>query len=184
MYWHFYSTEEDELQGKAPHSKEGIAGFVFNANITINPELAPLYRFYINQGNGIHFYTLDRNGEAAKTIGYNFDKIQCLVPVRPSANTIPIYRFYNSFSGDHFYTADFNGEMALQSGYIREADQPVFYLYNRGVSGTVPLYRSCVNDTKTASPGKSTPWNQYGPQPPTGHPCPHTFYWNGVTCVP
>lgn len=177
MIWHFYSTDLHEPDGKMQHAAEGVAGFVCS-NAQANTR--PLYRWYTAAGNGIHFYTVDPNGESAAANGYVFDKIQCYVPDGPGANTLAAYRFYQARSGDHFFTTDPTGELALQGNYVAEGI--AFYVFNIGVANTVPLYRWRVMDTRVGG-GGNFPGGPIGQQPPTGA-CPKGSHWDGATCVP
>ncbi|NTW27974.1 MAG: hypothetical protein HGA39_01205 [Coriobacteriia bacterium] len=73
-----------------------------------SPALKPVYRFY-NKTNGSHFYTgseLERYTVMnTMSATYTFEGPAYSVNASNTANSVPLYRFYNVKNGSHFYTA-------------------------------------------------------------------------------
>jgi|GEM_PF-6064590 len=137
-YWngslgdHFYTIDYNELgSGKWGWNYEKTLCMVYKPNVIDNGKTVALYRLW-NPNTTDHFYTTDYNeaDTAVKYYGYKYEGIACNVysPDSPQpANTIPVYRYWNSGSGDHFYTIDYNELGSGKWGWNYE--KIAFYAY-------------------------------------------------------
>ncbi len=109
------------------------------------PSQRPVYRFF-NARTGTHFYTAsegERYSVATKlAAAYKFEGVAYSVNTSNTANSTPLYRFYNRRSGTHFYTAS-QGERdsvatKLASTYAFEG---VAYNVSLDPTGATPVYR-------------------------------------------
>lgn len=70
--------------------------------------MRPVYRFF-NKNNGSHFYTASEAERYAVTKNYSatysFEGPAYSINTSNTANSVPLYRFYNKKNGSHFYTA-------------------------------------------------------------------------------
>ncbi len=113
--------------------------------------LAPVYppgtvfRFF-NWRKGSHFYTANdaERNYVATTLAdyYRFEGVAYSVNTSNTANSAPLYRFYNRLTGTHFYTAS-EGEKddvraRMSSTYLFEN---VAYRVSLTPDGAMPVYR-------------------------------------------
>lgn len=102
---HFYTSKWEELaQGRIGWGYENTQGYVFPAGSTM-AGTAPLYRYVNNRAQ--HFYTTNFNELGNGRGGYRLEWIECKVYTSQAANTIPLYRYYNTRNGGHFYTTNY-----------------------------------------------------------------------------
>jgi hypothetical protein len=97
---HFYTTDPNgEAAPKVGYQKEGIACYVLKPG-TYGQDWAsgPMHRWYNSKTND-HFYTTDKNGEAAPQAGYHKEGEPFWVVVSPGVNTpgqfAPLYRWFH-----------------------------------------------------------------------------------------
>jgi hypothetical protein len=105
----------------------------------------PVFRFY-NTKNGTHFYTISdfERYTVLRTMGatYHFDGIAYSVNASSTANTQPLYRFYNPSAGSHFYTASEaeKADVIARLGNVYRYEGPA-YMVSNDPSGTTPVFR-------------------------------------------
>ena len=99
----------------------------------------PMYR-YANTVNE-HFYTIEPE-ELPYASGYYIENSGNPIGYAyayKEDNTVPLYRYFNSYKLDHFYTTNFN-ELGNGNGqYVYEGIE--CYVYSSNVKGTKPVYR-------------------------------------------
>lgn len=100
-------TVMDYYWGGGSHYDPNNRYYLTLSGPTITTRL-PVYRFY-NRNNGSHFYTASESEKdnVLNTLSnvYTLDGVAYSVNLGNSANSSPLYRFYNKRNGSHFYTA-------------------------------------------------------------------------------
>jgi hypothetical protein len=107
---HFYTASEAEKAqvvatlGRT-YNYEGIAYYVSPSPETTS---TPVYRFF-NVKKGFHFYTasaVERDSVIANLAKiYSYEGVAYNINSVNLANSVPLYRFFNTKNGSHFYTA-------------------------------------------------------------------------------
>jgi hypothetical protein len=107
--------------------------------------IRPVYRFY-NLKNGTHFYTISDAERYAvlSTMAstYHYDGVVYSVNASSTANTQPLYRFYNPSADSHFYTASESekANVIANLGNVYRYEGPA-YMVSSDSSGTTPVFR-------------------------------------------
>ena len=117
---------------------EGIAGYVYNSQVS---GTTPLHRLYNGQISD-HFYTTDiSERDFAIANGYSSLGIAGYVHNPQVSGTTPLYRLLRTKIGDHFYTTDIveRDSAIAQQGYQDEG--VACYIFKSPVAGATPLYR-------------------------------------------
>ncbi len=113
-----------------------------------NPPVAgsvPVFR-YFDVGTGDHFYTtsineLDGgNTNSNLTTGYRFEGVGFFAFPTQVANSVPVFRYFNTGNGDHFYTTNFNELKNGGNGWVLENRQ-AFFVYTSAINGSLPILR-------------------------------------------
>lgn len=103
-----------------------------------NPPVAgtvPVFRYYSRNVWRDHFYTTYFNevGNGSNS-DYIFEGIGFFAFPNQEANTVPVYRWYNSGDGDHFYTTSTEESSGASEGIA-------FYAYPSAINGSIPVHR-------------------------------------------
>ncbi|MBH2018484.1 MAG: hypothetical protein I8H91_02740 [Burkholderiales bacterium] len=125
---HLYTTDINEpTSGRAGQYdtygwfRVGILGY---ASLTAVSGTQPLHRWRHPVSN-LHFYTVDSAGEAASTLGYVYERLECHVLQANSPGAVPAFRFYDAEEGDHYFSRQKGGE-----GLGRYAEEGIgFYVF-------------------------------------------------------
>ena len=117
-YWnnsldrHHYTANWSELgYGSSGFKYEGIAGYIYNYNISGS---IPWYRYYRSSFNNHYFST-----SSTTPSGYASEGIAGYVSSTQVSGSIPLYQYYSSNKG-HFYTTDFSELGYGAQGYTYE----------------------------------------------------------------
>lgn len=93
------------------------------------PTLTPIYRFY-RPATGTHFYTMDENEmirvRDTMKATYSLDGIGYYINLANAANSVPLYRYFNTRTGTHLYTADAREMASLPAWY--QCDGIAYYV--------------------------------------------------------
>jgi len=104
---HFYTISSDGLGSIGSWDPEGIAGWVYSGPVSSHRQ--PLYRWYKQSSDKPiktdHFYTTSTS-EPTSNSGYEFERIECYLPIRGSVGCVPLYRYYNPTLNDNYYTTN------------------------------------------------------------------------------
>jgi surface antigen len=106
----------------------------------------PVWRFY-NFRTGTHFYTADpteKNNVAANMKNtYSLDGVAYAVNTANTANSTPLWRFYNAKTGTHFYTADLNEKARILATMAStyHLDGAAYNVSATNVTGSTAVWR-------------------------------------------
>lgn len=114
-----------------------------------SPALRPVYRFY-NVRTATHFYTASEaerwrvKSKFAST--YRYEGVAYSVNTSNTANSVPLYRFFNTRTGTHFYTASEaeKADVIQRLGTIYRFEGPAYNVSMSQSSNEVsstPVYR-------------------------------------------
>ncbi|MGV8082752.1 MAG: hypothetical protein AB2L09_03825 [Coriobacteriia bacterium] len=110
-----------------------------------NPRVLPIYRFY-NMKTGSHFYTASETERYTvikkyPTV-YKFEGIAYSTNTANTANSVPLYRFYNVKTGTHFYTASEDEKNSVLAKWptIFKLEGVAYYVSSTTENAT-PIYR-------------------------------------------
>ena len=110
-----------------------------------NPRLRPVYRFY-NLKTGTHFYTASEVERYAVVRNwpttYRFEGPAYSLNASNTANTLPLYRFWNKKNGTHFYTASEaeKNDVLSRLGAVYRLDGIAYFVSNTATNA-IPVYR-------------------------------------------
>jgi hypothetical protein len=141
---HFYTTSAEERDFAIVEygfTNEGTACHVYGSQAL---GTAPLYRtFASNTFSGDHFYTMSaaERDYAVTDHGHLDEGIACYVYGSQVANTVPLYRLFNSHNDDHFYTTSAPERDNAITEYQFLYEGIACYVYEAPQPNTTPFYR-------------------------------------------
>lgn len=98
-----------------------------------------------------HFMTINPSEPGQARAGdWQFEYVAAFVFRTQQADTVALFRLYNSNTGEHFYTASSQERAAVLSNSVWHDEGVAAYVFPTGGSGRLPLYRFF----QTAPPGK------------------------------